>query len=97
MINVVNKRKHRGPSLYIGRPSSLGNPYVIGEDGDRGEVIAKYETWLSDQYPRNTKVRQSIDEIYHLYKSGIDVNLCCWCAPAKCHGDVIKKFVEELP
>ena len=28
--------------VYIGRPSKWGNPYVIGPDGTREQVIAKY-------------------------------------------------------
>ncbi len=26
--------------IYVGRPSPLGNPYVLGRDGNREEVIA---------------------------------------------------------
>ena len=29
--------------VYIGRPSKWGNPFVIGRDGTRDEVIQKYE------------------------------------------------------
>jgi len=33
--------------VYIGRPSKWGNPFVIGRDGSRADVIAKYRTWIS--------------------------------------------------
>jgi hypothetical protein len=33
--------------VYIGRPSIWGNPFVIGRDGDRAEVIGQYEAWLT--------------------------------------------------
>ena len=40
--------------VYIGRanktyslsPNLLANPYVIGKDGDRDEVVEKYRRWL---------------------------------------------------
>lgn len=32
--------------VYIGRPSKWGNPFVIGKDGTREEVIAKYAEWI---------------------------------------------------
>ncbi len=32
--------------VYIGRPSKWGNPFNIGRDGTREEVIAKYEKHL---------------------------------------------------
>jgi len=43
MPKVLNKYKDGVPAgaVYIGRPSKWGNPFVIGKDGDREEVIAK--------------------------------------------------------
>jgi hypothetical protein len=35
--------------VYIGRPSKFWNPFKIGVDGDRSEVIIKYESWLNSQ------------------------------------------------
>lgn len=43
---VLNKRTLRAPvpnSVYIGRPSIWGNPFVIGKDGNRTNVIARCE------------------------------------------------------
>jgi hypothetical protein len=51
-IRVLNKKHLRGPAgnaVYVGRPSVWGNPFVIGKDGSRAEVIEKYETWLMSQ------------------------------------------------
>ena len=42
---VLNKKHWRGSvanAVYIGRPSIWGNPFVIGKDGTRGEVVEKY-------------------------------------------------------
>ncbi len=41
--------KHDRHDVYIGRPSKSGNPFVVGRDGDRAEVLARYERWLADQ------------------------------------------------
>jgi len=35
--------------VYIGRPSKWGNPFVVGVDGSRDEVIEKYEEWILNQ------------------------------------------------
>ena len=32
--------------IYIGRPSRWGNPFVIGKDGTREEVVEKYRNWI---------------------------------------------------
>ena len=39
---VVNRRKSSF-DVYIGRPSKWGNPFEIGKDGTREEVIEKFE------------------------------------------------------
>ncbi len=40
--NVVHCKRARY-DVYIGRPSKWGNPFQIGRDGTRAEVIARYE------------------------------------------------------
>ena len=88
MCKVLNKRIHGIPrgAVYIGRPSIWGNPFVIGKDGSRDDVIAKYETWLLD----NGKL---VDQLAAL--AGKD--LVCWCAPARCHGDVLVRLANKPP
>jgi hypothetical protein len=36
-------------AVYIDRPSIWGNPFVIGTNGTRAEVVATYEHWLLGQ------------------------------------------------
>lgn len=104
MITVANKRKplYRGPIafdppyFYIGRPDPLGNPYKIGDHGTRSEVIEKYKVWLREMYVSDSKVRTAVERLVSLHLEGRSITLVCWCAPAPCHGDVIKEFVEGL-
>ena len=86
-MRILNKYKDGFPpgSVYVGRPSPFGNPFSIGKDGSREEVIEKYRQWLQDQ-PRLIKIMKR--EL-----KGKD--LVCFCAPKPCHGDVIKEVVEE--
>jgi hypothetical protein len=53
MCKVLNARqagKRPAPDrVYVGRPSKWGNPFVIGRDGSRDEVIAKYHAWIVRQ------------------------------------------------
>ena len=70
--------KRENYDVYIGRPSKWGNPFAIGKDGDRAEVITKYTQWISGQ----PELLDSIDEL-------IGKTLGCWCAPQACHGDVL--------
>jgi len=90
MPGVLNyKRDDLLPgAVYIGRPipglprSKWGNPYKIGRDGTREEVIAKFECHLYDSGLFN--------HIHELH--GRD--LVCWCAPEPCHGDVLLRLAN---
>lgn len=71
--------------VYVGRPSIWGNPFVVGRDGTRTEVIAKYETWLANQ-----------SELLAALPSLRGKTLGCWCAPKPCHGDVLLRLTDAL-
>lgn len=67
--------------VYIGRPGPWGNPFEIGKDGNRDEVIAKYRTWLLAQPQLLAQVRTLQGK-----------TLGCWCSPKPCHGDVLSQL-----
>jgi hypothetical protein len=64
--------------IYIGRPSKYGNPFVIGRDGTRAQVIAKYRAWILTQPALLASLHELDGKV-----------LGCWCAPQACHGDVL--------
>lgn len=79
MPHVWNQNQPNLPrnSVYIGRPSKWGNPYTIGIDGNRKEVIEKYRMYL---YTSGL-----VRDIHELH----DKHLICWCKPKACHGDIL--------
>lgn len=85
MTTVVHCK--RDPyDIYIGRPSKWGNPFVIGADGSRDEVVAKYSAWVVTQPDLMAALPELKDKV-----------LACWCAPEACHGDVLAALVNNLP
>lgn len=80
---VVNRARGDEYDVYIGRPSKWGNPFVIGRDGTRAEVIEKYEAWLLDQ----PDLLAALPELR-------GKRLGCFCAPLPCHGDVLARLAE---
>ena len=80
---VVNIR-HADYDVYIGRPTHWGNPFIIGRDWTREEVIAKYETYIRSK-------PELIADLSRL----IGKRLGCWCKPLPCHGDVLVRLIEE--
>ena len=71
--------------VYIGRPSKWGNPFSIGLDGNREEVILKYEAYI--------RARPDLLKALPELKGK---TLGCWCSPHPCHGDVLVKLIEEI-
>jgi len=69
--------------VYIGRPSKWGNPFRIGRDGSRADVLEKYRDYIK-------KSPQLLVALDHL-RGKI---LGCWCAPAPCHGDILVELIN---
>jgi len=83
---VVNIKKYRGVFTYIGRGSLFGNPFRIGTHGTRDEVIVKYKQWFYDKLE---------DLVFKDRVLGLKGKvLGCFCKPQKCHGDVIKEYLD---
>jgi hypothetical protein len=76
--------KREAHDVYIGRPGKWGNPFVIGRDGTRGQVIAKYRQWLVSQ----AALVAALPELK-------GKTLGCWCAPNACHGDVLAEMADK--
>ena len=86
-------RRGRVPAgaVYVGRAmpriglpgSKWANPFKIGRDGTREDVIAKYRAWLVQQ----PELIAALSELW-----GKD--LACWCAPERCHAEVLRELAN---
>jgi hypothetical protein len=83
--NVVNLRKNKY-DVYIGRGSLFGNPFKIGRDGNRTDVIKKYHAYFYKKIETNKKFRKAVRELKNK-------TLGCYCKPFDCHGDLIVDFL----
>ena len=80
-MKVVNKYKEPF-DVYIGSGSKWGNPFRIGIDGNRAQVIKLYHEYILKQP--------------HLMKALPELKgkvLGCYCAPKPCHGDILIQLV----
>jgi hypothetical protein len=69
--------------VYIGRPGPLGNPFEIGRDGTRRQVIAAYGRYLAS--------RPDLLAMLPALRGRV---LGCWCAPRSCHGHVLARRAD---
>jgi hypothetical protein len=94
MPQVLNYKHGARPGpncVYIGRAmpryglrgSKWQNPYNIPRDGDRDQVVDMYERWMM-QLP---ELLTALPEL-----RGKD--LVCWCAPERCHGEVLLRLAN---
>jgi len=88
MTRVVNIKKysdeHIDNYVYIGRGSKWGNPYHIGKDGTREEVIIKYEKYIRGRPELLADLPGLEGQV-----------LGCYCKPKACHGDILVKLLRD--
>ncbi len=98
---VVNLKGHRDDPAYadiayVGRPmhrggwhldgSPLANPFRLGPDGTRDEVVAKYREYLLGR-----------PDLLALLPALRGQRLGCWCLPERCHAEVIAELADSPP
>ncbi len=86
---VVNVSAYKGVPRYIGRGSIFGNPFVIGDDGTREEVIEKYRFYFYERLGYDSHFKERVESL-----CGCVIG--CFCKPAACHGDVIKEYLDAI-
>jgi hypothetical protein len=83
---VVNIRETDAYDVYIGRGSKWGNPFELRDYAyDRDYVLELYERHLM----------QSPELLASLHELTGKV-LGCYCAPKKCHGDILVRLANNV-
>jgi hypothetical protein len=102
-IKIVHIRRSEY-DIYIGRPSKggkwgFGNPFVIGPDGPREDVINKYKEWLTNG--TNFSNKDATPERREWILENLNTLKCkslgCFCNyPFEdCHGRILKELIEN--
>lgn len=89
VVNVL----HDEYDVYIGRGrcprtgelGKWGNPYSIGSDGTRKEVIEKYKNYVLT-HP------EMLEDLHELRGKVLG----CWCKPKRCHGDILAELSDTM-
>ena len=86
---VHNRHHGTAPrdAIYVGRGTVWGNPYIVGIDGTREEVLTKFMAGaLSDQHLLERARRELRGR-----------HLVCSCKPNSCHADLWLSVANNLP
>ena len=88
---VVNMRTCNPPwgqpgDVRIDRASKWGNPFPITDIDSRSDVLFRYAFYLRSQVESGGLDLQELKDAKRLG---------CWCKPKPCHGDIIKRALED--
>lgn len=89
LINYRTYNLDKGYIILIDRRSIFGNPFIVGKNGTREEVIEKYRKYFYIRLKYDWGFKERVATL----KGG---TLGCWCTPLPCHGDVIIEYLEGL-
>lgn len=96
LIEVVHCKKEPD-CIYIGRGSVLGNPDRMYVEEARDAVCDSYEIYFNkrvrEQHPEFMEELTRLVEV--AYQQGY-IKLGCFCAPRRCHGDTVKRFLNTI-
>jgi len=81
--DAVATAKAAGTFVRIDRKTKWGNPFVLGRDGTRDQVIARFAEYIAD----TTGLRSQVGEL-------AGKTLACHCAPQACHGNVLAALAD---
>jgi len=102
MIEVVNRKDYGGVAYYVGRPGPLANPYTHVPSryakwkvASRDEAVDKYREWLLEMLTMENETTEAYRELVQSYRDFGGLVLSCWCAPKRCHADVLKEMILQ--
>lgn len=79
--------------VYIGRAGKgqdgyFGNPFKLEKGEPRGSTLVKYEEYFLKRMLNDAEFKERV-----LSLKG--KTLGCFCKPNECHGDIIKKYLDN--
>lgn len=103
----IQRRRTRGwkmpaNTVYVGRQSLWGNPFVIGVDGTREQCIALYAGLFHgmlcvSKRPEHVEMQRRVIAQLQTVDRLAGKQLCCWCAPGeRCHADVLLHLANKV-
>ena len=81
----IHKDEIPADAVYIGRAwrgrpeSPFHNPYILRREKDRDKICDRHKEWLLGQPELIERIKQELK----------GKNLICFCAPRRCHGDLL--------
>lgn len=83
--NLIAWAEREGLAVRVDRGTRYGNPFVLGEDGDRNEVCDAYRLHY---LPHKPSIAERAGDL-------VGKVLICHCYPERCHAESLVKLARE--
>lgn len=98
LINIKNlRRESRGDAwdVRIDRRTIFGNPFnmQVQTKQERDKVCQLYDRYFHEKIKDNIEFKKAIDGLRKILDEYGGLNLFCWCAPKRCHGETIRQYL----
>ena len=87
-LRLIEWAKKSDCFVRIDRKSDWGNPYKIGEDGDREEVISKFQAMVVEKLA-TIEAESNAAALDAFIQPLVGKVLGCHCHPEGCHGTTL--------
>ena len=97
-ILIKNMRTDKFENWYpyevrVDRISILGNPFKMNHPEQRDKVIEAYQTYFDEKSKNDSAFRAELNRLARIYRLYKKLHLYCWCAPKRCHAEIIRDWI----
>ena len=99
MIDICNLKNNKCVNVFdikVDRSSILGNPFYMKDESKRDEVCDKYKEYFYNKLIYKDDVLILLRNMINIYKEYGKLRLFCWCAPKRCHAEVIRDYIYNI-
>jgi len=98
-IQIVNRHDGKAkPGVHrvsVSRPGPLGNPFIIGEHGNREQVIKLYDEHFRKSVYTPCALSEAFARLVEYMMTECYIELECFCAPKACHAEIIREAIFD--
>jgi hypothetical protein len=69
----------------------------MSSESQRDHVCDEYDKWFRERVKnKDERVMNELRRLWSLHKGQGEVRLKCFCAPRRCHGDTVARFLNSF-
>jgi hypothetical protein len=97
MIEICNLRDMHVKEPWdfrVDRKTPLGNPFIMKNESMRDWSCDSYDNNFEDLIKQDS-AKAYLCKLVLAYQRYGRLRLFCWCAPKRCHGETVRRYILE--